>query len=203
MKRSLAVLPSLLLLFGCKEMQPALAEFGYTHSLGKFEVERVSIVPTMPTPGDGYDGGGWLKVELSSPRQLRKEYPTYWVGAASDYCPLEDDHELIALGVFDKQVGFWDIEVDPIEQSPDGLYRYQIYVVRAYPPPGKTHDDYGTPRTGPYAQREYDLYEDGNDVCLQVFGGDHYHVFARSSVITVPYETIMAAKAQSEAKATP
>ncbi|WP_435418706.1 hypothetical protein WAB17_03820 [Parerythrobacter aurantius] len=200
MKQIIATITMVLIISGCEEMQPTLAQFGYTHSLGNFAVERVTFVPTMPGPGDGYDGGGYLKVELASAHQLRREYPTYWVGTASDYCPLRDDNMLIAFGDFDKGGSFWDTEVEPADQSPDGKYRYQIYVVRAYPPPGKTHDDYGTPQTGPNAQSEYDLFKDGNDVCLQVYGGDHYNVFARSSVIKVPYETIMAAKSQADKK---
>ena len=185
------VLLCLLLLFtaGCEQMQPLLSQAGYTHDLGDFDVERIAFVRKTPLEGDGYDGGGFLKVELVSSRQLKHDYPTYWLGVASDYCPLADDHHLIALGVLDQGGSFWGRN-PPVKQSPDGKYRYQVYIVRAYPPPGKTHDDYGTPREGPYAQREYDILADEEDLCLQIFGGDHYNVFARSSVIRVNHTAI-------------
>ena len=169
-----------------------LVEAGFTHDLGKFEVERVSFVDEMPEPGDGYDGGGFLKVELVSRHQIPVGYPVYWVGVASDYCPLVDDFGLISFGKFDVGGGFYrDRSASrPIEKSDDGAYRYVIYVVRAYPPPGKTHDDFGSPRSGPNAKNEYDILSDENDVCLQIFGGDHYYVFARSSVIEIKYDAI-------------
>lgn len=173
-----------------------LAHAGYTHDLGEFKVERLAFVRTMPTPGDGYDGGGFLKLELASSRQLLHEYPTFWLGVASDYCPLADDFNLIAFGVLDQGGSFWGNN-PPIENSPDGMYRYQVYVVRAYPPPGRTHDDYGYPRTGPNAKSEYDIVKDQKDLCLQVFGGDHYNVFARSSVIKVNHSAILSAATEA------
>lgn len=201
MKKFFGLCSIVLFVGGCEQMQPMLAQAGYTHDLGNFDVERTAFVPTTPFPGDGYDGGGFLKIELVSSRQLLHEYPTYWLGVASDYCPLSDDHHFIALGALDQGGSFWGNN-PPVEQSPDGKYRYQIYVVRAYPPPGKTHDDYGSPRTGPYAQRDYDIIADQKDLCLQIFGGDHYNVFARSSVIRVGYETIASAARNTLERAT-
>lgn len=178
-------------------MQPMLAQAGYTHDLGEFKVERLAIVPSMPGPGDGYDGGGHLMLELASSSQLSNGYPTYWLGVTSDYCPLVDDQKLIALGPFDEDEDRLD-EGPPIERSPDGKYRYKVYVVRAYPPPGKSHDDFGSPRTGPYAQAEYDIIKDKKDLCLQMFGGDHYNVFARSSVIRVNHAAILGAVIEAQ-----
>lgn len=190
-----------LLLFaaGCEQMQPLLSQAGYTHDLGDFKVEKIAFVPKTPLPGDGYDGGGFLKVELISSRQLTHDYPTYWLGVASDYCPIVDDHHLISIGALDQGGSFWGRN-PPVKQSPDGKYRYQVYVVRAYPPPGKTHADYGTPRTGPNAQIEYDILENDEDLCLQIFGGDHYNVFARSSVIRVKRADILNAVTEAESK---
>ena len=34
------------------------------------------------------------------------------------------------------------------------------------------------------------IVADKRDLCLQIFGGDHYNVFARSSVIRVPFKGI-------------
>lgn len=191
----------MLIAAGCEQMQPLLTQAGYTHDLGDFEVEQINFVPKTPFPGDGYDGGGFLRVELVSSRQLTHEYPTYWLGVASDYCPLTDDNHLIALGSLDQGGSFWG-KNPPVKQSPDGKYRYQIYVVRSYPPPGKTHDDYGTPRTGPNSQSEYDIVEDEEDLCLQIFGGDHYNVFARSSVIRLNHATILDAAMEAQSKDT-
>jgi hypothetical protein len=198
MEKQAALCLLFLLAGGCKQMQPILSQAGYTHSLGEFKVERVTFVQKTPTPGDGYNGGGFLKLELASSRQLLEEYPTYWLGVASDYCPLTDDHHLIALAAFDQDGSYFG-KSPPVKQSPDGKYRYQIYLVRAYPPPGKTHNDYGSPRSGPYAQSEYDIVEDEKDLCLQIFGGDHYNVFARSTVIRVNHAAILnaAIKAQT------
>lgn len=194
-KQLIACLTAGLLASGCEQMQPMLAQAGYTHDLGEFEVEQIGFVREMPGPGDGFDGGGYLKLELASAHQLPVGYPTYWIGVASDYCPLDDDHKLISFGEFDNGAGGfrYPSRGQPIEKSEDGAYRYTIYVVRAYPPPGKTHDDYGTPQSGPNARSEYDIIIDENDLCLQVFGGDHYNVFARSSVISVKHEAIRAA----------
>ena len=77
-------------------MQPMLAQAGYTHNLGDFETEQVSFVQEMQGLAGGYDGGGYLKIDLVSTSQLSLGYPTYWIGVASDYCPLTDDHNLIA-----------------------------------------------------------------------------------------------------------
>ena len=191
MKRLILCSALALLLGGCEQVRPLLAEAGYAYDLGEFEVERVSFVEKMPGPGDGYDGGGHLKVQLASTQKLSLEYPTYWIGAASDYCPLTDDHKLLAFGYFGDGRSFWDPSgSQTAEKSADGLYRYNIYVVCAYPPPGKTDDDYGTPKTGPYAQSEYDIIADETGLCLQIFGGDHYNVLARSSVIRVSYQAV-------------
>ena len=172
-------------------MQPMAAQMGFTHNLGNFEVEQVSFVEETPGPGDGYDGGGHLKLSLASTSQLALGYPTHWIGVASDYCPLEDDHNLLAFGYFGDGQSFWDhSEPKPAERSADGLFRYEIYVVRSYPPLGKTRDDFGGPQKGPYAQNEYDIVDDQKDLCLQFFGGDHYHVFARSATIRVEYKAI-------------
>ena len=198
MKKRAALCLLILFAGGCEQMQPMLSQAGYTHDLGAFKVEQVTFVPKMPSSGDGYDGGGFLKLELASSRQLLHEYPTYWLGVSSDYCPSTRDHHLIAFGALDQGGSFWGNDA-PVEKSPDGKYRYQIYVARAYPPPGKTHDDYATPRRGPSAQSEYDIVGDEKDLCLQIFGGDHYNVFARSSVIRVNHAAILnaAIKAQS------
>ena len=197
MKKRAALCLLILFAGGCKQMQPMLSQAGYTHDLGEFKVERVTFVPTTPFSGDGFDRGGFLKIELASSRQLLHEYPTYWLGVASDYCPLTRDHHLIALGALDQGGSFWG-NYPPVGKSPDGKYRYQIYVVRAYPPPGKTHDDFGTPRRGPNAQSEYDIVEDKKDLCLQIFGGDHYYVFARSSVIRVKHAAILNAAIKAQ-----
>ena len=65
-KRLIACLTAGLLANGCEQMQPMLAEAGYTHDLGEFEVEQIGFVQEMPGPGDGFDGGGYLKLELAS-----------------------------------------------------------------------------------------------------------------------------------------
>ena len=192
-----------LLLSGCEQIQPFLSAAGYTHDLGDFEVERVAFVMEMPGPGEGYDGGGYLKLELASKQQFSLEYPTYWLGVASDYCPLTDDNRLLAFGYFFDGRSLWSPSGSQAEKSADGMYRYDIYVVRAYPPPGKTHDDYGTPQTGPNRQSEYDIIADQTDLCLQVFGGDHYNVFARSSVIRVRYQDIRRAAIEARMLTTP
>ena len=189
----------ILLASGCEQLQPMLAQAGYTHDLGEFEIERVSFVQEMPGPGDCYDGGGHLKIDLVSTSQLSLEYPTYWIGVASDYCPLTDDHNLIALGFY----GDGESLSDPyggqsLKQSADGLHHYAVYVVRAYPPPGKTRDDFGGPQTGSYAQNQYDIIDEKRDLCLQFFGGDHYNVFARSSGIRVSNEAIRRAAIDAE-----
>lgn len=179
-------------------MQPILAQAGYTHGIGDFEIEQVSFVQEMPGPGDGYDGGGHLKIDLASTTQLSLGYPTYWIGVASDYCPLTDDHSLIALGYYRDGKSLSDPSGgQSLKPSADGLYHYAVYVVRAYPPPGKTRDDFGGPQTGPYAQKRYDIIDKKKDLCLQFFGGDHYNVFARSSDIRVSHEVITRAAIQA------
>lgn len=197
--KSRAVLCTLLVFAaGCERMQPMLSHAGFIHDLGDFDVERIGFVPSTPLGGDGYDGGGFLKVELASSRQLTHDYPTYWLGVASDFCPLIHDHHLISFGALDQGGNFWGRN-PPIKRSSDGKYRYQVYVVREYPPPGKTHDDYGYPRKGPNAQKEYDILANQGDLCLQIVGGDHYNVFARSSVIRLDRAAIMKAAVEAEA----
>lgn len=199
MRKLIACAVLILLTGGCELVQPLLSRAGYTHDLGDFTLERIEFVEEMPGRGDGYDGGGHLRLELASASELALEYPTYWIGVASDYCPLEDDHKLISIGYFGGGISFWDhSEDEPIEKSPDGIYRYDIYVVRSYPPLGKTRDDFAGPQTGPHAQSEYDIVSDQEDLCLQIFGGDHYNVFARSSVIRVEYEAIRSAAIEAQ-----
>lgn len=189
---------------GCEPMQPWLAKAGYTHNLGDFKVEQIDFVEKMPGPGDGYDGGGHLRLKLVSASKLSLDYPTYWIGVASDFCPLNGDNKLISLGFFEDNLSFWDhSRGDPIEKSADGLYRYQIYVVRSYPPIGKTRDDFGGPQAGPYAQAEYDIINNRKDLCLQIYGGDHYNVFARSSLIRVAYEDIRNAAIEASVASNP
>lgn len=191
MKRLFGCGALILLASGCEQLQPMLSQAGYTHDLGDFEIERVSVVQEMPGSGDGYDGGGHLRIDLASTSQLSLGYPTYWIGVASDYCPLTDDHNLIAMGFYGDGKSFRDSSVgQSLKKSADGLYHYAVYVVRAYPPPGKTRDDFGGPQTGPYAQNRYDIVHEKKDLCLQFFGGDHYNVFARSSGIRVSYEAV-------------
>jgi hypothetical protein len=184
----------ILLATGCEQMQPMLAEAGYTHNLGYFRTEQVSFVEKMPGAGGGYDGGGYLKIDLASKYQLSLGYPTYWIGVAADYCPLTDDHNLIAFGHYVDGRSLRDPSVgQSFQPSEDGLYHYVVYIVRAYPPPGKTRDDFGGPQTGPYAQNRYDIIDEKKDLCLQFFGGDHYNVFARSSDIRVSHKAIQQA----------
>lgn len=172
-------------------MQPMLAHAGYTHNLGDFKTVQVSFVQNLQGPGGGYDGGGYLKIDLASKSQLSLGYPTYWIGVAADYCPLTDDFNLIASGYYGDGRSLSDPAVgQSLKPSEDGLYHYAVYVVRAYPPPGKTRDDFGGPQTGPSAQNRYDIIDEKKDLCLQFFGGDHYNVFARSSDIKVSHEAI-------------
>ncbi len=199
MKKIIACAALGLLAGSCEQMQPMLAQSGYTHDLGDFDVVGISFIEEMPGPGDGYDGGGYLRLQLATERELSTNYPTHWIGVASDYCPLVDDHNLIAFGTIGEDGLYWDEDnLKTVEKSADGTYRYDVYVVRAYPPPGKTRDDFGGPQSGPNVQSEYDIIEAQKDLCLQVFGGDHYNVFARSSVIRVPHEAIRSAAVEAE-----
>lgn len=193
---------SALVLCGCEELQTILVQAGYVHDLGIFNVEQVEFVPEMPPFGHGWEKANYLQINLSSSHKLSDNYPTYWVGVASDYCPLKDDHKLITLGVTDDLgVSVDKQEREPVQKSSDGLFHYQVFVVPAHPMPGKTLDDYAGPQTGPYAQSEYDIVEDGKDLCLQIFGGDHYNVFARSSLIRISFEKIRAAANTTNDKA--
>lgn len=204
MRRLIVCAAFALLAGGCEQAQPWLAQAGYTHNLGDFTVERIEFVEEMPGPGDGYDGGGHLRLELVSASELSLDYPTYWIGVASDYCPINDDHHLLSFLFFDGDRSFWDQSQDAIvEESADGMYRYDIYVVRSYPPVGKTRDDFGGPQTGPNSQGEYDIIDDQRDLCLQIFGGDHYNVFARSSPIRVAHEDIRSAAIEFQMASNP
>lgn len=174
------------------------------HDLGDFKVERVEFVPEMPPFGHSWERSNYLKIALSSSRKLSDDYPTYWVGVGADFCPLEDDRKLISLGVVDDRgISVDKDEREPVKKFSDGLYHYQVFVVPAHPLPGKDLDDYAFPPQGEYAQQKYNIVENGNDICLQVVGGDHYHVFARSAIIRVDFKAIRIAAEAAENKTGP
>ena len=165
-----------LFLSGCDIIGPKLAELGYTHDLGDYAVDSLEFVPQVPPYGHGWGEGRYLRVELVSSHRLHKGYPTYWIGTASDQCPIKDDFGIFTLGVLDEH----DVEVDGpkndkrVQKSGDGNYHYQVFVIAA----------------APVENPRYDIVMDGRDICLQLMGGDHYHIFARSSVIRIPFSSI-------------
>lgn len=183
---------SALSLSGCHALDEFLGSLGFTYDLGDYAVEKVAFVSKPPDFHPDYKDVRFLRVDLVSEYKLSIERPTYWIGVASDFCPLRDDHKLISLGPYvdGAQANERYLDRGSAVASPDGKYRYHIYIHPEFPIPGVK---YGAPTSGPNAQAEYDLLEDGRNLCLQVFGGDHYNVFARSSVIEVHSESIRSA----------
>lgn len=130
---------------------------------------------------------------MVSSRRFETVPPQYWLSVASDFCPKKDDHKILSSGphLNDGAASIWEplnsvAEAVPTK-SPDGNYRYQVFLVPEFPIPNV---EYGAPTTGPNAQFEYDILTDGRDICLQFFGGDHDHVHSRSSTFRVEFEAI-------------
>ncbi len=158
----------------------------------------------MPPFGHSWERANYLKIALSSSRKLSDDYPTYFVGVVADFCPLKDEQKLISLGVVDDRgISIDEDEREPVKKSSDGLYHYQVFVVPAHPLPGKNLNEYAFPTEGEYAQQQYDIVENGNDICLQILGGDHYHAFARSAIIRVDFNAIKIAAEAAENKTGP
>lgn len=178
-------------LCSCREIPYWL---GYTNDLGDFVVENVAFVPKPPDSHDDYKDVHFLRIDLASSSILDIGPRTHWIGVASDFCPLRDDHKLIALGPYVEGADQATLIRDdtPAIMSADGMFRYHVYLHPEFPIPRVT---YGAPTSGPNAQADYDLISDGRDLCLQIVGGDHYNVFARSSVIEVDAQSIMNAAA--------
>lgn len=180
--------------FGCDALKDAPYSLGYTGSLGDYVVESVSLVPKPPDFASDYRNVLFLRVDLTSKYRLSIGPRTHWIGVASDFCPLQDDHKLIALGPYVEsahEAGIIGEDTLAIK-STDGLFRYHVYLHPEFPIPGVK---YGAPTSGPNAQAEYDLLNDGRNLCLQIFGGDHYNVFARSSVIEIDARSLKNAAA--------
>lgn len=178
---------------GCDWIERRAARAGFVQSLGEYEVKGVEFVPEMPPFGHDWEKARYLKVELDSSHRLSIGYPTYWIGSASDYCPLKSDFGLVSLGPIDDrgvQIGRVAGEGSP-RKSADGRFHYQVFVVPAHPMPGLTYNS-------GWKRAPYDLISDARDICLQIIGGDHDDVFARSSVIRVSFEQIRKAQQASE-----
>ena len=164
-----------ILMSGCDKVGPMLARHGYIHDLGDYAVRSVKFVPELPPYGHRWGTGRYLKVELASSRQLHNSYPTYWIGIASDYCPMKADDRLMAIGVLDQHGVMIDrYQNKRIQKSETGSYHYHVFV----------------PAEAPPAKPDHDIVIDKRDICLQIFGGDHYNVFARSSVIRIPFKRV-------------
>ena len=168
---------------GCDSLDDVPYYLGYTDNLGDYTVEKVSLVPKPPSFSSGYKDVLFLRVDLASKYRLSIGPRTYWITVASDFCPLPDHDKLLSSGPYvEGGEEAFTFTGETLEKSPDGLFRYHVYVYPQFPIPGVS---YGAPTSGRYARMEYDLLNDGRNLCLRIVGGDNDKVFARSSVIEV------------------
>lgn len=168
---------------GCDSPDDVPYYLGYTDNLGDYTVEKVSLVPKPPGFASGYEDVLFIRVDLASTYRLSIGPRTQWIGVASDFCPVPDNDKLLSSGPYvEGGEEAFTFTGETLEKSPDGLFRYHVYVYPQFPIPGVS---YGAPTSGPNARMKYDLLNDGRNLCLRFHGGDHYDVFARSSVIEV------------------
>lgn len=106
----------------------------------------------------------------------------------ADFCPLRNEHGLIAFGPFSDDGRDVSLPFDaaPLHPGRDGLFRYRLYLVVAYraeraAPPGQ------------FRLPTYDLRRSNNDLCLRLFAPGYNLTKSRSDTIRVPANMVSAA----------
>jgi len=161
----------------------ALVSAGCDQDLGDYSVEGVEFVSELPFREHDWPPARYIVIDLTSHFDLAAVGdPVHAIHIFADYCPLEDDHGLIAFGPLDP-AGDRLPSAHSAARHPNGSYRYQVALVPAHPMP---EVDYAPGSWPP----EYNILRDAKDVCLRIVGMDHHNIYARSSVIRVPFERI-------------
>ena len=164
---------------------------GCGEHLGDYQVHDVVVVRQVSLadwPSRNLPYSRFLRVEISSTKNLNTAEIGPGLYTRADFCPLKSGNTIITFGPETKDghsLSKSKRQAPLTPDSEDGLYHYVIYIV--------TKSGKRTIGSPDIELDSYDLSADGRSICVQIFVPGYNVIPSRSNNIEIPASAVLRA----------